>query len=311
MFSQIRLLSKKFGSKVYLTDELLEDRFGKPDTWTHMKPGNENEVFSTRNGEFVIKKALPFSDEEFDDEDEELDDDENTRRFRRFKLELSLTDIDQLTTTIFVSPSYSVEKRKHCDLKEYIENNDKPSMRDRLHLCLDIYIGLAEIHSSDMAHLDIKPENIFVYNRSLSIGDFGFLKRCIGSSIEARGTTAGWAPHTTLSSKRCKQEDLYSASLVVIGILSWDPNIIGTCRAFADAIKNKSTPGGVCEILREVFDDTLLNPNYMYRCFLPDKIDSDLIETLKRGIVGHECLSTRTTATKTRKVIQEVIDRLK
>ena len=68
--------------------------------------------------------------------------------------------------------------------------------------------------------------------------------------------------------------------------LEWDTKIIGKCRDITD------------EELREVFDDTLR------RCLFPDTIDNDLIERLDK------CLSTRSTATRTRKVIQELIDKL-
>ena len=318
MPSPIQILSMKYPGKIYITDALLEERFGGPDTWEYLTEGGEKEVYTTRNGEFVIKKSLSLSDEEYDydSEDEDEIEDESIKKFKRFQLELSLISSDQLTTTLFVSPLYSVEKKKHNDLMEYIENNpETPSMKDRLLLCLDIYKGLNLIHFENMAHLDIKPENIFVYNRSLSIGDFGTLSRCHGKSESAKGDVTGWGPTPSthiISTKICKQVDLYSMALVTVGILAWDSDIITHCSGFKNAVKGTSSHLGLCNVLRGVFESIFPygSTNYINRCFFPNTIDSDLVERLKRGLTGHECGSIRTTASKMVKILQEMINRL-
>lgn len=50
------------------------------------------------------------------------------------------------------------------------------SVVERFQLLLQLSGGLAEMHSSDVAHRDIKPQNLFFYDGRACFGDFGLAK---------------------------------------------------------------------------------------------------------------------------------------
>ena len=70
---------------------------------------------------------------------------------------------------------YIAMEKYDCDIFEYIERQDGISEEFGKNLFKKICIGLKNMHSSGIAHLDIKPENI-MYDRKTKnpyIGDFG------------------------------------------------------------------------------------------------------------------------------------------
>jgi len=324
MPTQIETLKLMFPDKVFLTDELLEQQFGSRDSWDkNIGEGGESIVFGSRNGEFVIKmsnlsllESDGSDDEEYHSEstedtrsEEDTVESESSRRFERLKLELTMATADTLTTTLYVSPSFTVEKRKQCDLRRYIETHkdSPPSLKDRLNMCWDIYNGLKRIHIYNFAHLDIKPENIFVSNRSLSIGDFGFLIRCTNDSKIAIGRSPGWAPHKKYSGKLCQLADLYSAALVTIGILAWHEDIINKCGDFSRAFNNIDSEEKLCKFLYGIFDNTVSYNRDLFPETIYDTIDDTLLDKLKRSIIGLECgYSKRVTASIAESTIEQV-----
>lgn len=73
MSSVIEDLKLLFPTKVFESDTLLEKQFEAKGTWTHLSSGGEHDIFTTRDGEFVIKQALPLSEEEYDSDDGGVD----------------------------------------------------------------------------------------------------------------------------------------------------------------------------------------------------------------------------------------------
>ena len=78
-----------------------------------------------------------------------------------------------------------------------------------LEIVLQIGIGITYLHSINITHRDIKPDNILIKNNEMKIGDFGFanqsqqLKTCLG-------TWPYMSPELIL-----QQEDLYSEKIDV------------------------------------------------------------------------------------------------
>ena len=66
------------------------------------------------------------------------------------------------------------------DLKSIIVKNIKSekklSLKESMFLLYQICLGLHELYVRDLAHLDLKPENIFIRNHILMIGDYGLSK---------------------------------------------------------------------------------------------------------------------------------------
>jgi len=54
----------------------------------------------------------------------------------------------------------------------------------RYKLLREILLALELIHKSDMVHLDIKPENIFMKNDQFKLGDFGLVSKITNSDVE-------------------------------------------------------------------------------------------------------------------------------
>jgi len=69
---------------------------------------------------------------------------------------------------------FYVMERGDFDLTQYLDNNDI-SDQQRLLLCTDILNGIKQLHSSDIYHRDIKPDNILFVKKTWKIGDLGLI----------------------------------------------------------------------------------------------------------------------------------------
>lgn len=269
--------------RVTFTDEEFKRRF-RSNGWrelldsNNLPVGGESRVYFTNDGLYVIKTPIEYDV----DSGERLTDSQMEEIFETKYDQLSLEFMlpnrhPNITTTLSVSPKYTAELRRGKSLMEHIESRGKPTLRTRLNMCLDIFTGLKEIHKKSAAHLDIKPENIFVNDGRLSIGDFGSI---IESTVQETGASIDWSPHR-FSSKRPKDIDMYSTSMVCIGILAWKSDIISQCGHFRHALNRVNNMENVCSLLIGVFDDT---------CFFPEeKLPENFVETLKNGLLGLEC----------------------
>ncbi len=69
---------------------------------------------------------------------------------------------------------YYVMEKADYDLTNYLEANDI-SEQQRFLLCIQILNGIKELHSKDIYHRDIKPDNILFVNKFWKIGDLGLV----------------------------------------------------------------------------------------------------------------------------------------
>jgi len=80
----------------------------------------------------------------------------------------------------------------HLPLNEFID------------IALDITKGLVAIHSKNLIHSDIKPENIICVEKTYKITDFGSLQQ--GGQGEARIGTPLYLPPEMLEEEECKYD---------------------------------------------------------------------------------------------------------
>ena len=85
-------------------------------------------------------------------------------------------------------------------------------------IIVDICAGLSHIHTHNLVHLDIKPQNIFITNDgTLKIGDFGMVRE-VGSSEDGHeGDNRYMAPELLDSSLKSPAADMFS-----FGIMMWE-----------------------------------------------------------------------------------------
>lgn len=267
---QTRRLRVLFPRRVHLTDQDLWDSYDRI-TWNPKLPGGEHQVYETRGGN-IAKEVLP----EILREDQSI----GAERFRRFSLELELRKSPFLTTTIAVSPTFSIELKRGEELEEYMIRNSPPSIRDRLSMCKDLFNGIFLIHAARMAHLDLKPENIFINDRQLSIGDFGNLH---SFNDNVTHSSVGWGP-STVSTRIGTNIDMYSAAYITIGILTWKSSFLSHCFKFMEALRRSNgNTDEMCSTLRTLFTHECMKE------FNGLNLDQDLVEDLRCSVLGTEC----------------------
>ncbi|NWY94263.1 E2AK2 kinase, partial [Loxia curvirostra] len=111
---------------------------------------------------------------------------------------------------------------------------------------LQIVKGVEYIHSEELIHRDLKPQNIFIsHNDKIKIGDFGLVTSVACETLtENRGTKLYMAPEQT-GAKYGKEVDIYALGLIWFEILS----------AFTDHERSKVWPSAREGKLPEYFNN--------------------------------------------------------
>lgn len=148
-------------------------------------------------------------------------------RFRAYINELEKNP--SLETLIYTSDSMPYED--FYWLYEYIEGE---SLDRVIHtnayvaedLCNQILEAVNFIHSNQIVHLDIKPDNIMITKTNeLKLVDLGFLCKVAGRSCKIRGSTANYsAPNLNIKPESNTQRinQLYKADIFALGLTLYE-----------------------------------------------------------------------------------------
>jgi eukaryotic-like serine/threonine-protein kinase len=84
---------------------------------------------------------------------------------------------------IFNKVPYLIFEKADDDIRAILNFSDNIDIAWKLKSLHNVAVGLSQLHKLDVAHQDLKPSNVFVFNRNISkIGDLG---RSLSKEIEA------------------------------------------------------------------------------------------------------------------------------
>jgi len=132
-----------------------------------------------------------------------------------------------------IRKTLSIDKKNHrivfeycpgIDLLDYLEQY-KGNVKFLLHLYSQILDGVEYLHNNNIAHLDLKLENIMVYNNHIKIIDFGeaMLYKINGTEISYRGIhgTDSYMPPEMIKHLPYKpyRADIWSCGILLFNII--------------------------------------------------------------------------------------------
>lgn len=85
------------------------------------------------------------------------------------------------------------------DLADYLSTHGKLGEGESIYFLKQILNGFAELLQHQIMHRDFKPENVFMHNGNLILGDFGLAKNGIAIGMTVAGTPMTSAPEVLLS----------------------------------------------------------------------------------------------------------------
>jgi tetratricopeptide (TPR) repeat protein len=120
--------------------------------------------------------------------------------------------------SLFVIEMEYVAGRSLADMLDGV-NRDNPLSYKRILLwARQILSGLEELHASNVAHNDIKPQNVLIDEAgSAKLVDFGTSRRLEDVWVWTRrqGTEAYWAPEVAFEERRSLLSDIYSVGVML------------------------------------------------------------------------------------------------
>lgn len=118
---------------------------------------------------------------------------------------------------------YTMDYLQGMDLGDYVNSN--PKISDFPGIVYQILDGLNYLHSNNIIHFDIKPENIFIINKgkgaTVKILDFGLseIKKHNNQNMNAKGTLSYIAPEFFLDPTKISPKiDLFSLGITLIHV---------------------------------------------------------------------------------------------
>lgn len=110
------------------------------------------------------------------------------------------------------APGIVIEYIENGDLLTVLNNNDLTNEQKRI-MASDTARGVAALHSADIIHLDLKPDNLLVTkDMRIVIGDFGLADK-VANAKTNRGSIHFSAPEIARKEKPGKDSDIFSMGM--------------------------------------------------------------------------------------------------
>jgi serine/threonine-protein kinase len=204
------------------------DRFG---SFKMLGQGGEGAVFSVwdrvRKNDLALKITLDRGDPDLNERFEREYAILATSRFARL-----VTVYDHGQCEIYMSDRiarnhywYTMEKCESCVRSSFRAMD----LGNRIRIALQMLDGLAFLHAKEIAHRDIKPDNIFLVKDQVKIGDFGLARvsqATAGRAGSAMGYFMGSPPYlaperwTGYQDADWRPSDQYAAGVTLFELLS-------------------------------------------------------------------------------------------
>ncbi|PZO26576.1 MAG: hypothetical protein DCF13_13600 [Flavobacteriaceae bacterium] len=163
--------------------------------------GGNSSVFILFNPQEETESVIKFSKYNLNDMDLVLKFSDRVERFDREieALNIAKNNGFQFVINILFDGNYGIGKQNYrffvmekgdSDLTEYLKENEL-TLQQRFLICTEILNGIKELHSANIYHRDIKPDNILFVGGTWKISDLGlighreddFIKKEIGMKI--------------------------------------------------------------------------------------------------------------------------------